>query len=251
MGEPVLSLVYPYFKHRVTFLYHLSNWADLPEKVQAQVEFVIVDDASPSPLQRRTLEGMFDSTIMSRVRIFRVRTPIIWNYGAKNLGVYQARADWVLLSELDHVAGPWTIEHMVDLVQRATSRGCYYSLHRRNMHPAADKRYSDRPHLATYLIHQDDFWKAGGIDEDFSGAYGYDDQYLHECLAHQGVRKESLSGVVLKNISDGHEFDDADLKRDPNIPRDLKRNARLLGQKQKTMQVSRPQLRFSWEEVTW
>ena len=169
-----------------------------------------------------------------------------WNYGAKNLGIIESKTPWVFLSELDHIVDPDSARKILQIQVEPKN---YYMFMRKNFHQSSNKRYSDRPHVATFLFNKNDYQNAGGIDEDFSGHYGYDDLFFRDCLHYTGCNCVLEQDIVLKNISGNFESKDADLSEDKSVPRDTCRNKLLYEQKLKTMDVSREKLRFNWREI--
>lgn len=235
----MMSIVYPFFNHHVTLDYHLKTWDAYPKSIKDQVQFVIVDDCSYEPLQLKWKPDI-------DLEIYRVDDDIVWNYGAKNLGIKKAKYDWFLLSELDHWMSQEACEQILGLKQ-ATGR--YYMFGRKGCSDQSNPRYSTVVHPATIFISKHDFNRAGGIDEDFSGHYGYDDNFLLHCLNHIHCNKIIRYDIVFVNHSDNIVFSDADLKNDPKVPRDTSRNKELLKEKLMTMTASKHKIRFKWHKV--
>ena len=236
----MISLIYPYYNHRQTLAHHLLTWNTYSLELKKQVEFIIIDDHSTS--------APLISPVELNLRVYRVIDNIIWNYGAKNLGVQEARGDWVLLSELDHLINESSLRRILSLERKSN---IYYKFFRANHHPESDVRYSDRPHMATWYLDRKTFWESGGIDEDFSGAYGHDDTWFEDCLKRQGCSciLPPREDIELTNYSGNLYFPDSDLKDDPSIPRDTTRNRQLLEQKRRRKMRRGATIRFSFEKV--
>lgn len=235
-----ISIVYPFYNHHVIFKHHLNVWNKYGREILDQIEFVIVDDHS---YQQIEIDKRFDNL---NIKVYRVLDDIVWNYGAKNLGVQEASGHWFLLSELDHLL---PLEACKKILELPRDRGSYYMFKRRNHANHANKRYINTIHPATYYMSKSAFYDAGGIDEDFSGAYGYDDIFLVRCLNKKGYRKVIPDGIQFRNFSDNLEFPDADLKQDVNVPRCIIRNKRIFDQKLISMTPSEKKIRFKWERI--
>lgn len=225
----MISIIYPYYKTPDVIPIHLKIWKKLPP----EFEVIVVDDGSTVPLP------YFD---LPNVRQFRVDVDIPWNYGAKNLGVYHAKNDWIFYSELDHVPDRKFLEGLLELPRK----DCYYMFQRKNSHPDSSPQYSNRPHPATWFIERKRWWDVGGLDEDFAGFYGHDDTFFLMCLNHLGV-KQVVSDLTLRNLSGNHE-----VKADLNgvVAKDATRNGKLLAKKiaEGKWKAENP-IRFPWHEV--
>lgn len=228
-----LSIVYPCYEQHETLALHIRRWNALPNSIKSRVEFVIVDDGSPTPI---TLPALVDADL----RLFRVLEDIPWNYGAKNLGVQKANNQWVFLSELDHLLDEQFIRGLFDLQARSQhlKQPTYYMF---------DRKGKDKPHPATYLFDTRDFWAENGLDEDFSGHYGHDDTYLVACFKLSGVNMIVPENMTLDCIMAGDS--DAEPSRLSHVSRDTTRNDRLLTWKQRNKEISRSRIRFDWKLV--
>lgn len=211
---------------------HLRVW----DRLDLQWEFVLIDDCSDKPLQ------------ISRpyLTILRSFDPMQWNYGVKNLGAQEAKYDWLLLTNADHVL---TEEAARKIANLELLRKRVYKFMRFNP-DAKDGRYNDRPHIGTLLIHREDLYSVGGYDEDFSGEYGHDDTFLWECLERAGCEPVLCPDIKLRNYSGNHNIPDADFRDYPEWSRDLTRNREILKRKRLGQySASQPTVRFKWSKV--
>lgn len=234
-----MTVVYPFYNHHEIFKHHLDTWSHYDTALRARIEFIVVDDCSKKPLE---ISGEYPIDLS----VYRVTDHIYWNYGAKNLGIRKSKYDWFLLSELDHLIPEKAARRILTLRR---SPDIYFMFRRRNTAKEAKDCYSRSCHPATFYMSRELFEKVGGIDEDFSGEYGYDDIFFRECLQHLGARVKVPRWITLTNYSGNHQFSDADLWYDTSIPRDLSRNKEILKKKRETMEVNRDQIRFRWEKV--
>lgn len=214
---------------------HIEEWDTFGDDVLSQLEFIIVDDC---PTQHAV------EINRPYLNILRSHDPMPWNYGIKNLLAQEAKYDWVLETNIDHLL---TLGSACQLLDMSLERGKYYRPWRHNPFEGDDSRWSDRPHVGTLLIHKEDLWSVGGYDEDFSGHYGHEDGFLKHCLAANGIEEVILHDVFLRNYSNGGEISDADWINNPQWDRDLTRNNALFEEKKKgEPRASSPILRFAW-----
>ena len=178
------------------------------------------------------------------LKVLLSRDQMPWNYGIKNLLAQEAKYDWVLETNIDHLL---TLPCALQLLELNLERHKYYRPLRYNFNEGDDSRWSGKPHIGTLLIHKDDLWSVGGYDEDFSGHYGHEDGFLKHCLAANGVEEVLLPSVVLRNYSNGGEISDADFIQNPQWDRDLVRNNALFEKKKRGKpRASKPLIRFAW-----
>lgn len=230
-----ISIVYPCYLQQQTLLKHLESWQALGADLLKNLDFIVVDDCSDPPITVPHVNLNF--------RLFRVIDNIIWNYGAKNLGVQKAHNQWVFLSELDHLLDRDFVVNLLYLAENAKEiqQDCFFMFNRTGSKPI--------PHPATYLFNTRNFWAVNGLDEDFCGAYGHDDTYLVHCFDKSGVEKIVPYAAKLQCIMRTESYQDAELWRIKEVPRDTSRNDRLLGRKTKHNEISSSRIRFDWELV--
>lgn len=224
-----LSIVYPCYRQQQTLLAHVDRWRSWPKKLVQNLDFIVVDDCSSEPIRV--------PAVNLNLRLFRVHDDIIWNYGAKNLGVQKAHCQWVFLSELDHILSKKNVEDFLQLPWKRQ----FYMFHRTGQR--------EFPHRATYLFNSRDFWDVNGLDEDFCGAYGHDDTYLVECFERNGLLRVVPDGIVLECLMKNEEHGDAELWRCEDVPRDTTRNDKMLAEKLRQAEISTSRIRFDWELV--
>jgi hypothetical protein len=162
---PSLTLVYPYYDNPEMLREHQRVWRALPRAVADRIEVIVVDDASP---RWPAVDAFADAGITAR--LFRIETDIPWNWlEARNIGAHHARADWLLLTDIDHVAPAATLAELLRRLDAgAISPRHFYTLDR----VSAPGMTPYKPHPDSYLMPRDLFWRAGGYDEFFAGHYG-------------------------------------------------------------------------------
>ncbi|MEE9217172.1 MAG: glycosyltransferase family A protein [Anaerolineales bacterium] len=202
-----------------------------------RIEFVIVDDGSTVPIAIR--EDLNLNLVLLRIGI-----DIPWNEpGARNLGVLQANADKILLTDLDYEVPEHTLRKTLSL--RPLGRRIYKI---RLM--TLDGKIS-RPHPNTYVLSRGHFLKLFGLDEEFSGSYGFHDSMFFRWQRNCGTRFLKLRKKYFKRdrrIDLSHSYHD--------LTRDLEHNREVDRRKRAELASygpggghSRKMLRFPWHVV--
>ena len=193
-SDRVLSLVFAYYENPKMLSYQLEHLAQLPAKLLSQIEIVVVDDASPEA-PAVVVARDFQHLPLSVFRIIKNRP---WNQdAARNIGVAEAEAPNVLLTDVDHIVPFDTLERLLSL-----NPGPNAVTFSRKSH------FSDRripSHVNSYFLSKAAYWEVGGYDEDFWGWYGTDRLFRRRLQRHLGVvlREDLLLELVTKwSISD-------------------------------------------------
>lgn len=140
----------------------LERYAAYPADVRAQVQFVIVDDGSPIQYQIPQLP--------INLTWIKVDQDIRWNQaGARNVGVVYARADTILLTDLDHEL---PVDSMRKLIARGSCGKRLYKMYREE--PDTGRIY--KGHSNFFVMSRGRFFECFGYDEEFAGHYGAEDQ---------------------------------------------------------------------------
>lgn len=138
----------------------LERYAAYPDDVRARVHFVIVDDGSPIEYEVPDLP--------LNITWLKIDQDIRWNQpGARNLGAVYARADTILLADLDHEI---PLESMRRLIALPACGKRLYKLWRKNEQGAYIKGH---PNL--FVMSRGRFLECHGYDEELAGHYGSDD----------------------------------------------------------------------------
>jgi hypothetical protein len=225
-----LSLVYPFYNNPRCLERQLELWTHLPPELARQVEYVLIDDGSPEPVELGPV-GPVNLTLV------RVKEDKPWNqHGARNLGMKLAEGEWAVASDIDHLLPAEGLGLLLGLEKDPGS--VYYFARRREGGTAK------HPHPNSYLIRRRAFWAVGGYDEDFCGHYGKGDLFLRLQFART-FRVVQLEEPALI------EFDNA---ATPALVRKTRHNRWL--SKIKRWQLARGKyrngrtLRFEWEIVS-
>lgn len=150
------------------------------DDVLDRLHLVIVDDHGDPPVE-------IPPDIQARLRcqLFRVTKQIEWNQmGARNLGMAMLETDWALMMDPDMVVEPKIAKRFLALIPKLRQGNLVKPL----LRYTNDVPDNSSPNV--YLLHKNDFVRAGGYDEDYAGHKGWSDvQFLHTL---QGVKIKFL-----------------------------------------------------------
>jgi hypothetical protein len=216
----------------------LAVYAGYDPEVTSRIQFVVVDDASPLPVQLPEKLGL-------NVLLLRVTRDIPWNQpGARNLGVVLSRSDKLLMTDVDHEFPEKTLRY---LLAKTCPQRHMYKLERREW----DGEWVN-PHPNTFLLCRSTFLRHFGYDEEFVGRYGWDDLMFIEWQRYNGTRFFTLPRrypVLHRNIDRERGYH--------SLQRDDTENRRLAAEKRRQCGVhgrqgghSRLFLNFPWELVS-
>jgi len=156
----------------LTDLLHL--YAGYKQCMMNRVQFVVVDDCSPTP-------PIIPDDLDLNILLLRIIDDIPWNQaGARNLGITYARSDKVFLTDLDHEIPEDTFRQ---IMMKKNPGRTMYKLKRVN--PDGTPR---RAHPNTFVLSRARFMRLYGYDEVFAGHYGYDDAILWRWQRYNGTR---------------------------------------------------------------
>jgi glycosyltransferase involved in cell wall biosynthesis len=175
-----VTIVLAYYENPAMLEFQWKQIAAYPAKVRHRIEIIVVDDASPvaPALDVPRPRGL------PPVAIYRLQHDIPWNQdAARNIGAHEAKAPWLLLTDIDHVVVPETLEAVLDMEKDS---GVFYTFGRIKFE-SGDSR---DPHPNSYFMTKDLYWAIGGHDEDYAGIYGKDVLFRGRALAH--TREEKL-----------------------------------------------------------
>lgn len=182
----LLSIVVPTYRNPRMLARQYLTWAlEWPAALKDRVEVVVVDDGSPEPAG--DVPRLFNGALPP-LSIYRVLEDRPWHqHGARNLGAHVAQAPWLLLTDMDHVIPADTLGEVLRLIE-AESGDRFYTFARRDA-PVGEPWKSDhwstmaktlnregqlKPHVNSFAMPRDLYWRVGGYDEDLCGIYGTD-----------------------------------------------------------------------------
>lgn len=183
----LITMVFPYYEAPKMLGLQMLNIASYPSAVKEMLTIIVVDDGSPQ-YNAYDIVGRWGQDF--KVRLYRVKPDIPWNnHGARNLGFLEAEEDaWVLGLDVKHLVPAACMDWLIwgDMEPQV---GKYYTFPYVDFRQAKDgsvnlsfvkdrKCSPTKPHPNTFLVSRKDFWRAGGYNEDFSGTYGGDGEFM-------------------------------------------------------------------------
>jgi hypothetical protein len=166
-----LSLCLAYYENPMMLAVQLDALAHLPEELRAWLSLVVVDDGSP------TRPAAFPERLPFTANLYRFAVDIPWNQdAARNLAAARAPADWLLLTDMDHVPSTALLDR---IMRGGLYAGHVYTFARVN----APDLEPYKAHPNSWLMTRDMFDKAGGYDERFAGVYGTDGMFAKRVRA--------------------------------------------------------------------
>lgn len=205
MGTPDLAIIIACYGQPQMMAKQEKHWLSFPENLAERLEIIIVDDHGDPPYSpsAEVIQAPFE------FRAYRADENIEWNQmGARNLGMREAEAPWRLMLDPDMLLSAPNLARIFQLYPEFR-KGIHY---KPQLRPCRDPWGS--PNL--YIVHGDDFWRAGGYNEDFAGHKGYSDVVLHRTLDAVTIRSH-LDRIWLEFVSNT-QIPDADVR---TLSRDL------------------------------
>lgn len=170
----MLTILMPYYDNPNMLRRHLQEWRSYDRRDAELIDAIIVDDGSPTSSASNIVREF--GNLPFRIRVYRVDVDIPWNQdGARNLGMSMVNAQWVLMTDMDHMLSRSNVTKVLMFAATQARRGTYYMPTR--IRPARGTGLAELPHPNSYLMHKEDFWEIGGYDEDFAGSYGSDGNF--------------------------------------------------------------------------
>lgn len=177
-----LSVVVPFYRNPKMLERQIEKWKEYPDGIS----IIVVDDGSPEPAEP-IITANASPDLLKRIRLFRITVDIPWNREeARNLGAMQCETEWLVHLDIDHVL---PAEAATRLLGFETDDRCWYRFPRWRVGRADETRRKDKlspdvafgeihPHVDSYLVTKDTYWKVGGYDLAFSGCLGGGSDFL-------------------------------------------------------------------------
>lgn len=204
----------------------LALWKQFSPALKSRLSFLVIDDHSDVPLQID--KGDLD------LRLVRVDDDIDWNMpGCRNLAATLCETPWMLFFDVDNVCSEASLQKILDNLPR---------LDRQRLHVfrRIENGVDVEPHINSFLITRQGFFKAGGYDEDFSGHYGFEDVAFRMMWRRHVGTEVLLTDIAFEQIA----------FRTSGLDRDLTRNQALIAQRAATgFPKPKGMLRFAWNEA--
>jgi hypothetical protein len=188
VATPRLTIVFAYYENPQMLEFQWKEIAAYPEEMKSVLEVVVVDDGSPSFPAKDAPRPPG----LPQVAIFRITDDIRWNQdAARNIGAHEARAPWLLLTDIDHVV---PASSLIAILEGERPDQSFYTLGRIKFY-GGEARES---HPNSYLMTKKLYWDIGGHDEDYAGVYGKD--FLFRKRALRRSNEEHLPQIVLARV---------------------------------------------------
>lgn len=204
----------------------LALWKAFSPELRERLRFLVIDDHSDTPLQ--VDPGDLD------LRLVRVDDDIDWNMpGCRNLAATLCETPWMLFFDIDNVCSEANLRKIVANLPRMDAS-------RLHVFRRTENGVDVEPHINSFLITRQGYFRAGGYDEDFCGHYGFED------VAFRMMWRKHVGGeVLLTDIA----FEQINF-RTSGLNRDQARNQALI-QLRAARGFPKPKgmLRFAWSEV--
>jgi len=221
-----LTLITHVYKAQGPVDQQLALWRQFAPDLLARLSFLVIDDHSDEAL--KVDKGPLD------LRLLRVDDDIAWNMpGCRNLAATVAETPWMLYFDVDNVVSEASLRKIVNALPGLDTN-------RLHVFRRVEGGVDVEPHINSFLITRQGFFRAGGYDEDFSGHYGFED-----VLFRMMWRKHVGTEVLLTDIA----FEQLRF-RTAGLNRDTARNQALI-QARAAAGMPKPKgmLRFGWGEV--
>lgn len=212
----------------------LKTYATYSKKVLERIQFVLVDDCSPTHIS-------IPEDINLNILLLRVTDDILWNQGgARNLGVMFAKTSKIVLADVDHFFPEVLFSKMLS----AQIPNKLFKF----------KRISHIGERATsacniYFSSKSIFFKSLGYDEEFCGNYGFEDTMFFELQKKLGTKKcyfNRRNRIIVKRVDNDPNYHS--LKRDTETNRILfQKKLGQLKSKNPYKCHSRLFINFKWE----
>lgn len=234
----MITLILPYYRAPQMLRLQLDTMADYPLGYRV----IVVDDGSPEP-------AVIEES--DRADLYRIHEDIPWNRnGARNLGASVAETDWIMQIDIDHVMPP---PAAAALLRCKLDPACWYRFPRYRVGKADDTRKKDdipdsqefgkiRPHIDSYVVTREMYWRAGGYNEDFSGCLGGGSPFLKQ-LGRVG-RLDMLPEDVFLHVYTRSKVADASVSTLSRDRKEYERRCKLFG-----AQKGQNPIRFTWSRV--
>ena len=181
-------MVFAYYENPSMLELQWREIASYPAEIRAELEVIVVDDGSP----KLPAVDVPRPSGLPALSIFRVNKDIRWNQdAARNIGAHEARAPWLLLTDIDHVV---PASSLVAILEAGRSEQSFYTLGRIKFY-GGEARES---HPNSYLMTKKLYWDIGGHDEDYAGVYGKD--FLFRKRALRRSNEVHLPDIVLARV---------------------------------------------------
>ena len=208
---PRVSIVFPYYDNPEMLRFQLGHFGNYSQEAFDACEIVIVDDCSPV-FPARDVIREYD---LPNIRLFRLGVDLPWNQdAARNIGAHEARGEYLLLTDIDHIVPESTLLELRDIEDNLS----VYTLARK-------AHFSDKvipSHVNSYFLSKALYWDIGGYDEEFWGTYGSDRLFRTRVLKSANIKELPHSRLELVTRGSIPDAKNTNLSRQPSLWRRLR-----------------------------
>jgi hypothetical protein len=176
-----ITICLPFYMNAGMLKEQCRRFRALPDEMKAGLHLIVVDDGSPSGRAEHEDIGF-------PFELYRMLVDIRWNQDAcRNLAVSKATTDWVLLTDMDHIAPAETLAALVNTKHDPgrTYRFARMTLMRQD-EDGQDWLEPYKPHPNSWFMTRERYWAIGGYDERLAGLYGTDADFRNRVVAGCG-----------------------------------------------------------------
>lgn len=173
------TLVMAYYDNPGMLVHHIGVWFALPKELRKLLHVRIIDDGSPRSPAEPIARGYFNelNAKLGSFELYRMGVDVAWNQDAcRNIGAKDPKTDWLLLTDIDHVAPEATWRR---LMCGQLKTGCVYRFGR----VSAPGMEPYKHHPNSWACTSKMYWRSGGYDEALAGYYGTDGDFGRRLLA--------------------------------------------------------------------
>lgn len=187
-----LSIVLAYYENAGMLRAQVEALNNLPPKMAEAITLIVVDDCSAEAPASIIPGQRFAS------EVYRLKVKVPWNQDAcRNLGMRQVKTEWAVITDMDHVPS-------AELIRRLLLGSLDPSRFYRFARVSAPDASKYKPHPNSYALTRDLYWKVGGYDERWAGAYGTDGNFRRglDKVSSEVFLKEALMRFPREVIAD-------------------------------------------------
>lgn len=247
-GRPVpeFTFITSYYSQPLMLQRQLEEWAQYPPAVS----FILVDDGSPIPALP-VVQHHASKELQARLRVYRILQNIPWNREqARNLGAQEAKTQWIIQTDIDHILHAMSAEALLRFVPTART---WYRFNRYRVGAADETRRKDalpdacefgpvKPHGDSFLIERELFLQSP-YDLAYVGILGGGTPFQARMEARAPV--QMLPGTICLHVYTRHVIPDASVT---GLSRDTGPYARLRREKERRGDTEPDQtFRAPWE----
>jgi hypothetical protein len=186
-----VTLALAYYENPTMLTVQFAAIRALPAALRDLLHVIVVDDGSPN-------HPALPEEIGCPLQMYRVGVDVRWNQDAcRNIAVHHAETEWLLLTDMDHLAPEATWR---PLLTRSYDASKVYRFAR----VTAPEMTPYKPHPNSWFLTRRMFERAGGYDETFAGLYGTDAPFRDQLrkVAEIVMLKEVLIRFPREHVAD-------------------------------------------------